>query len=607
MFVSVLEAAATKRDTKNYLKTYASTLRKTSRPRSHEAQKAVEPGADGSGDASDAIGTASSIQEALNIEDSSPHVAIVKLRDVESYDEQTLLGVAKTLTQMRGLGLQQIVVVEAAAQADAASLPPNWLSHLMKQVTRVAGAVDRFGDPGTKITNSVLSVDARVPPSMSPLVSRGMRVDSDEGLMLPLKRGEIPILPSVANDVETQRAKPVPATDFVLALTRKLSGLQFQQSSVVGLPGHDEEPRPSKTAYVQRIIVLDPLGGIPNRARPGSAHVFLNLEQEFDLLRKELLASAEDPASGSATSARHHLDNLELARNCLALLPSTSSVVITTPQEAANNRVSRSPPESDPSTSFVGSVGTRTRKNPLIHNLLTDRSIYSSSLPIARVPPASANSPVGPKGTPTTLAKRGVPVTIYPDPQKTGPWQPPKPGDPPLLRLTDNCVDLPRLVHLIDDSFGRRLDVRHYLERVNDSIAGIIIAGEYEGGAILTWETPYGMSVDEARAQGRIVPYLDKFAVLRRSQGAGGVADVVFNAIVRTCFPDGVCWRSRRNNPVNRWYFERAVGTWKLRDSNWTMFWTTPGVDTDETLLRDYEGVCRNVPPSWADKKDVVD
>lgn len=205
----------------------------------------------------------------------------------------------------------------------------------------------------------------------------------------------------------------------------------------------------------------------------------------------------------------------------------------------------------------------------------------------------------------TTLAKRGLPVTIFPDPRQT-PWLPPRPGTP-RLRLTDTCVDLPRLIYLIEDSFNRKLDAQHYLERVDDSLAGIIIAGEYEGGAILTWERPFGMDEETAYRAGRMVPYLDKFAVLKKSQGAGGVADIVFNAMVRDCFPDGVCWRSRKNNPVNKWYFERSRGSWKLDDSNWAMFWTTPDAALDAQEIRDYENVCKYVVPSWADKQKAAD
>jgi amino-acid N-acetyltransferase len=104
-----------------------------------------------------------------------------------------------------------------------------------------------------------------------------------------------------------------------------------------------------------------------------------------------------------------------------------------------------------------------------------------------------------------------------------------------------------------------------------------------------------------------MVPYLDKFAVLKRSQGAGGVADIVFNSMVKDCFPDGVCWRSRRDNPVNKWYFERSRGTWKIPNTNWTMFWTTSNLDVDQQKFSDYESVCKSIEPSWADIKAVVD
>lgn len=125
-----------------------------------------------------------------------------------------------------------------------------------------------------------------------------------------------------------------------------------------------------------------------------------------------------------------------------------------------------------------------------------------------------------------------------------------------------------------------------------------------------------------------MVPYLDKFAVLKKSQGTGGVADIVFTAMVRDCFPNGVVWRSRKDNPVNKWYFERARGTRLLEGCGWTMFWTTgnevvfgegdgagDGVERGRIgdaggqggRIRDYEAVCRAVLPTWADGKAVVD
>jgi amino-acid N-acetyltransferase len=162
-------------------------------------------------------------------------------------------------------------------------------------------------------------------------------------------------------------------------------------------------------------------------------------------------------------------------------------------------------------------------------------------------------------------------------------------------------------MYLIEDSFNRKIDVQDYLNRVNENLAGVIIAGEYEGGAILTWERPAGMSEEEAYETGHMVPYLDKFAVLKSRQGSGGVADIVFNAMVQDCFPDGVCWRSRKDNPVNKWYFERSRGTGVVAGTNWKMFWTTPGFVPGEKTHQDYEAVCRGVEPSWADNKHILE
>jgi amino-acid N-acetyltransferase len=250
-------------------------------------------------------------------------------------------------------------------------------------------------------------------------------------------------------------------------------------------------------------------------------------------------------------------------------------------------------------------VTTRKQKNPLLHNLLTDRPAFSPSLPLQRIQDEKHGCLQNANSGSATLIKRGMPVTVYPDP-RTHPWRPPQPGSP-RLRLTDNCIDLPRLVYLIEDSFGRKLDVRHYLERVNETLAGIIIAGEYEGCAILTWERPEGVDEQTAYDADRFVPYLDKFAVLRNRQGSSGVADIVFNSMVQDCFPGGVCWRSRKNNPVNKWYFERSTGTCKLSNSSWAMFWTTIGLGNRHPKLQDYESVCRGVHPSWADNNHILD
>ncbi|KAG9823096.1 N-acetylglutamate synthase, partial [Aureobasidium melanogenum] len=287
----------------------------------------------------------------------------------------------------------------------------------------------------------------------------------------------------------------------------------------------------------------------------------------------------------------------------LALLPPASSALLISPEEAAiSSHHSRK-------ESTIG-ITTRRQKNPLIHNLLTNKPLISSSLPVARlssngiIPSMSSES-----ATRSTLVKRGMPLMIVPDLRNT-PWTPPKPGESTIALDNHPDINFPRLVALIEDSFRRPLDAQHYLNRIKNRVAGVIIAGEYEGGAILTWEEPRTLGYKQSGANSdptRLVPYLDKFAVLQRSQGSSGVADIVFQAMVRSCFPNGVCWRSRSNNPVNKWYFERSRGTWHLQDTQWTMFWTNSDLVADQLRWEDYVSVCRNIEPSWADNKAKPD
>lgn len=586
------------------------------------------------------------------------HVALVIIREPQSLGDATLENIGRTLSQLSRLGMSCTVVVdykheESADQQRGPIL--EWKKIAIQQAERVAVGIEHHGHEVRRLDGliGVSKLDEQLLPSVE--VRGRTYVTHREGLLCPLRRGLVTVIASVGYTSDAQTIIPVAADEIALALTREFAGIfgtTFPQEDPIEVAKKFQALQ--REVSLDRIIVLDPLGGIPSADRPNGSHVFINLEQEYEDIKEELLQSNKSvlpsiTSNGSSQSPKisfstfggsnpiskfveeevaklslpsdnnpqcktltdvstpqdknAHLRNLKLLRNTLALLPSSSSALLTTPEEAANSG------KRSTSLSPSPGVGTRTQRNPLIHNLLTDKPIFSSSLPTTRLGPTSAQSRYPAAQTsPTTFVKRGMPLTIIPSP-RTEPWLPPGTSSPPTLQLTDPRIDLPRLIHLIEDSFGRKLDVEHYLNRVGNRIAGVIIAGEYEGGALLTWETPPSLSTStgDLGPPDRLVPYLDKFAVLKRSQGAGGVADIVFTSMVRSCFPGGVCWRSRRDNPVNKWYFERAKGTWKMPDSNWTMFWTTEGVMQKEQPFLDYEGVCRAVVPSWAGKSTIVD
>ncbi|MCJ1478551.1 Amino-acid acetyltransferase, mitochondrial [Lambiella insularis] len=578
------------------------------------------------------------------------HVALVALKSPQSIDDNTLEGIGLTLSQLAKLGLSCVVVIDPQDEQLAKSSTRDalkWRLEVLGQADRVVAAIDSHGGKGARRLDSIIGFSPMADTGALTIKVRGSaRVIHPNLLLKPLRRGIIPVITPIGYTTAGQKAVGVYANEVILALTREFagisqnSGVEEDLSQMIG-----KLQLAQKHVSLDRIILLDPYGGIPSTTKSKPSHVFINLEQEYEGIREDLLRSREGivendrrnvnasgsspspsrqsnrlsqfaetetaclsteiPVDGRAStdiSIKAHLDSLQLVRDALAILPPSSSALLTTPQEAARS--------TQHSTTFAEpGVGTRPFRNPLIHNLLTDKPIFSSSLPRTRLSP-SANSS-SPSPSPATFIKRGMPLTIIPDPRLT-PWHPPTPSQPPL-RLSDPRIDLPRLIHLIEDSFSRPLNAQHYLNRIAHSLAGIIIAGSYEGAAILTWETPPDLPSSlipgSPAHSARLVPYLDKFAVLRRSQGAGGVADIVFSAMVRDCFPRGVVWRSRRNNPVNKWYFERARGTWKIPvqegAQGWTMFWTTEGVSGER--FRDYERVCRSVGTSWADGGKVLD
>ena len=596
------------------------------------------------------------------------HVALVKIKNPSSYDDAVLHGIGRTLSQLSELGLSCVVVVDDDPRQDNGSNYSKSAkrAYTVEQADRLVTAIGLLGGKGARRVDSLISISQKPKDTLlrTKYVSR-VKIVNRNLLLAPLRRGMIPIVAPIGFNSVDQTIESISADELIVALTQELAGF-------VSSFGPEEEPHSvanrvkslQKQIMLDRIIILDETGGIPPTGQHERSHVFINLEQEYEEIHQKLSKASQksrnnnevggtrvgytgtEPGTQAQISSgvnpltrppqgqplhnpgdieihqktsKNHMHNLQLLHDTLSILPSSSSGLLTTPEEVANSGIRSTAINQAPR------VGTRPQRNPLIHNLLTDKPVFSSSLPSARLARSSPREspPLNPAmhhvpRIPTTFVKRGMPITIFPDP-RTQPWEPPALSSPPgeTLQLSDPRIDLPRLVHLIEDSFNRKLDVQHYLDRIKDRLAGIIIAGAYEGGAILTWEIPPSSSTSptppphhhhdhqQSESQIRQVPYLDKFAVLQRSQGAGGVADIVFSAMVRDCFPHGVCWRSRRDNPVNKWYFERARGSWDIGSTGWTMFWTTEGV-SGQTFL-DYEAVCRGVVPSWSDGKSALD
>ncbi len=112
-------------------------------------------------------------------------------------------------------------------------------------------------------------------------------------------------------------------------------------------------------------------------------------------------------------------------------------------------------------------------------------------------------------------------------------------------------IDLQRLQQLLEECFGKTLVPGYFTDKTPYRI---YLTESYRATALLTTEGP--------------IPYLDKFAVTQQAQRIGLGATLWHR--MRQENPR-VFWRSRRDNPVNSWYFEQAEGAYK--SERWTVFW----------------------------------
>ncbi|SCV00274.1 LANO_0F06062g1_1 [Lachancea nothofagi CBS 11611] len=383
---------------------------------------------------------------------------------------------------------------------------------------------------------------------------------------------------------------------------------------VTDLPAMMETLVAQLDCRIDKVVVLNEFGGITSGERHDNAHVFINLSQEFNKLTQSLVkdlkkletAMGEECSSQKLTTIsspakiqriiterQSHLEDLQIMNRVLSRLPPSATGLITDLDAASN----------------------LTKNNPLLYNVLTDRSLISSSLPRFKkdsLPRSSwyelpaCDEPVGNSkdaALMTTVVKRGVNIKVFDYKTLTRTNSIGFPGAENEIDTasTSTKVDLKKLKHIIDESFGRTLNLKHYLDRINGRIASIIIIGDYEGLAILTYEGPEKESF----------PYLDKFAVMPHLKGSLGISDIIFNLMFQK-YPDELVWRSRKDNVVNKWYFQRSIGVLDLamdlgdkdiKPSIFKLFFhgnnDEQNLFGDEDRLKTYSKYVRDIQPSW--------
>lgn len=483
----------------------------------------------------------------------SRHTALVKVQG--PFSDRQLESIADGMVYLKKLGLVSIVVMDHEDWAEDERRLQHLddkrrreevlrlRDHMKRETLRFSAMLERKGGTSRPLLEGVLCVKgAAFEDVFAPIASTSsapnpyeaplptdLFVDSLSGIRSAIRQGEIPVIPPVASD-ERCFAFCVSANDAVRAISsgladsQKAAGLRYEADARLS---NDVDLTPV------RLMVINREGGIPSPARNGDPHLSINLAAEYDHIRDTFVWQQSHPTA---------LANLTLIRDCLAHLPRSASGVL----------VSHRSPKS------------------LIANLITNKPALSPSLAHDSLPRRNmAHQP--------TIVRHGLPIRVY--------------------RKMDD-VDEDKLTHLLEASFGKTLDRQPFYDRMRRDLDFCIVAGDYSGVAIVTNEIARSPEPPFAPLEGaKPVAYLDKFAVLPSLQGDGTV-DFLWGALRDESWglglldalnpnPGGLqgqgiardlVWRSRSNNPVNKWYFDRSTGFFNIPPpkgaaTGFSLFW----------------------------------
>ena len=440
------------------------------------------------------------------------------------FNDRQLESIARGMVYLEKLGLVSVMVVEHDDWVPGAT---GEKVAVVEETMRIVSALEKQGARARPVLQSVVRLGPH-PDDLEPQSQSGIRIPEAHttphdlvSIRSALKAGEIPVLPPLALD-SFCRSVRIHSNDVIGALARGMAEAGNTNTRANAVQPADAE---EVDLTPLRLMIINREGGVPSYARSGLPHLLVNLTAESDFIHD----SFHDSWHSTNPTA---LENLELARTCLEYMPSTSSAIM----------VSHRSPKS------------------LIANLITNRPELSSSLPHALLQGNGARRLT--QHTPTIL-RRGLPVRVI---------------------NSSRDLDYQKLTNLLEQSFKRKLDAKNYYKRLEKCLDFAIVAGDYAGAAIVTREHAPGETGDAAS-----IAYLDKFAVLPSHQGAGTV-DFLWVALHDESYglglsysanPNGgkegrgegrdLVWRSRADNPVNKWYFERSTG--HVRMGKWVMFW----------------------------------
>jgi amino-acid N-acetyltransferase len=548
--LSILQASPSMRDSKSYLSSFAPDAPQSPNPTLGPSFNTPEPVASEGSDPTDTTETpvpartstpGKPLPNQLVTALLNPRIrrtALVKIQG--PFTDIQLNAIAKGMANLQKLGLVSVIVVD---RDDIPTTEPHdhiaaqrQRTLMLRDVERMVSFLNRHRAPARPILATV----ARMADGEAG-VGEGEVFVEQEGLdhvRRAVGEGEIPVLLPVALDTNC-RSRRVGANPVLASLAEIMRSAT--SSSAPATSGRLSRPF---DLTPMRLLVINREGGIPSYARSGMPHLSINLSSEFDFIRNTF-----QPRWRSTHPTA--LSNLALAKACLEHMPREASALIVSHRSPA----------------------------AMIGNLITNKPAHSASLPHALL--AQSENRIT-RDTPT-LIRRGSPVKIH---------------------RSIGEVDKPKLQALLETSFRRKLDAERFWRRLETDLDFVIVIGDYAGAAVCTLE---GRNASHPEG----ICYLDKFAVLPSHQGDGTV-DFLWVALRDETYGLGLLdaanpsegslsgvgrgrdlvWRSRADNPVNKWYYERSNGflylppdeplpptsgsgeeVGKKKQSGWKMFW----------------------------------
>ncbi|KAF9272609.1 Amino-acid acetyltransferase, mitochondrial [Mortierella alpina] len=437
------------------------------------------------------------------------HLALIKLEG--PFEKQSLTAIANTLVQLQRLGLMSVVMLDNQTWwQDAGGLDQSaeTRQRMMKDMLELVEEIEKSGGKARPVSEDIFEA----PPHRRPGHDRisQQHETSDEVTIRP---GLCPIqscLKLQQIPVMIPMATTTSSHRIPVQSNEALVALAKYMGSTVKKDSVPAGAGQHGPLVPMRLVVVNTTGGIPltrTNGMDGPTHCFVNLKDEYSIILDDL----DHMDSISAPLAKSYRSDLDMIKESLEHLPPTCSALIT----------------SSPSLT-------------LITNLITDKPLFSSTMR-GQDPKVMLA---------TTVLRSGLDIFTF--------------------RNSLEGLDLKRLQGLLESSFGKPMDAEGFYARIQDRTKTVILAGQdYMGAAIVTREGGTLRDPSQGEAGGRLasVAYLDKFSVAPKSQGIG-VADILWKKLTDE-FPD-LIWRSRSDNPVNKWYFDRADGNIKIPGTNWT-------------------------------------